>query len=287
MKPGIYFDIPNEDYHQGEGVSSSVVKRAADKTAEHAWASYFDPDREKSDPTPAMKIGTAIHTAVLEPDEYPKRYVILPAGLNRSTKDGKATYADLALVAEEAGAELIKAEDHATVQKAAASMARSPVWRKLHAQGIAEASFFWIDEETGVLCKIRPDWMTWDPHRGLDPRPDDAIVDLKSAIDASPDGFGRAAYNLGYYTSAAMYLEGFHRATGVRVDTFVWAGLEKEEPFAKAFYYPDSTGLEWGHKQFRKGLRTIADCMDSGKWPGYPQVLQPMGLPKWHKEEGA
>lgn len=287
MKPGIYTDIPNEEYHGGEGVSSSGLKWFLTNTPAHFYANYLDPERERSEPTPAMKIGTAIHTAILEPEEYAKRYVIIPAGLNRSTKEGKATYADLLMVAEEAGADLIKAEDHATVQRIAAGMLAHPQWQHLAAQGVTETSMFWVDEETGVLCKCRPDWMTWNPSLTPAPAPDDAVVDVKSAFDAAPDPFLRNAFNLGYFVSAAMYLDGIYAATGVQLSTFVWAAVEKDPPYAPAFYYPDSTALEYGHRQYRKALRRYADCLSSGKWPGYAPGLQPMGLPKWFKDEAA
>jgi exodeoxyribonuclease VIII len=283
MKPGIYTDIPNEEYHGGEGVSSSGLKWFLTNTPAHFYANYLDPERERSEPTPAMKIGTAIHTAILEPDEYAKRYVIIPADLNMRTNAGKATYADLEAVAVEAGADLIKAEDHAKVQRIAASMLAHPQWQRLAEVGVSETSIYWTDEETGVLCKCRPDWMTWNPALKPEPRPDDAIVDVKSAFDASFDPFQRNAHNLGYFVSAGMYLEGLSTATGVPVSTFIWAAVEKEPPFASAFYFPDEAGLDHGRKQYRKALRRYADCLSSGKWPGYAPGLQPMGLPKWFK----
>lgn len=283
MKPGIYTDIPNEEYHGSEGVSSSGLKLFLTNTPAHFYAKYLDPERERSEPTPAMKIGTAIHTAILEPEEYAKRYIIIPAGLNRSTKEGKAIYADLEAVAVEAGADLIKAEDHAKVQRVAASMLAHPQWQRLAEVGVSETSIYWTDEETGVLCKCRPDWMTWNPALASAPRPDDAIVDVKSTSDAVFDQFQRSAHNLGYFVSAAMYLEGLAAATGVTMRTFIWAAIEKEPPFAPAFYYPDEIGLAHGRSQYRKALRRYADCLASGKWPGYAPGLLPMGLPKWFK----
>ena len=39
--------------------------------------------------TPALAMGRAIHTAVLEPDAFPLGYVVRPDGIDRRTKAGK------------------------------------------------------------------------------------------------------------------------------------------------------------------------------------------------------
>ena len=59
----------------------------------HYYAKYLAPDRIRNEPTPAMIMGSAVHSAVLEPDLFPTEYVMGPQGLNMRTNAGKAEFA--------------------------------------------------------------------------------------------------------------------------------------------------------------------------------------------------
>lgn len=282
MKPGFFDGIPNADYHGGVGVSSSGVKKVG-VTPAHYYAAYLDPEREPVEQTPAMAFGTACHTIILEPEDYATRHLVIPEGVSRRSKDGKAELDALEEAAAAVGGTTIKAEDDVLVRKIGDAMQRSAQWNRLHNVGLAERSYYWIDEETGVLCKCRPDWQTWVTDA---PSTEDLIVDVKTAFAADPDAFERSAYNLGYHISAAFYLDGVEAVTGVRPAGFVFACVEKEAPFATAFYMADGGMIREGRAVYRRNLRTLATCLETGKWPGYPDAIQHIGLPKWAKVTG-
>jgi exodeoxyribonuclease VIII len=230
-----------------------------------------------------MALGTAIHTVILEPWDYGVRHFVIDDGLDRRRKDDKVVIEEIEARAKAAGGTTIKYDDHLRVQKIGAAMNQSRQWRKLHDAGLAERSYYWIDTDTGVLCKCRPDWQTWD---GDAPQPDDLIVDVKSAFAADPETFERSAYNLGYHVSAAFYLDGVEAVTGVRPAGFVFACVEKEAPFATAFYLADEGMIREGRAEYKRNLARYAECAKTGRWPGYPDTLIPMSLPKWFKAKG-
>lgn len=64
MKPGIYFDISNEDYHAGDGVSKSQLDMVAKNPALLKWVQAAPEDEEKKS---ALDMGTALHCLLLEP----------------------------------------------------------------------------------------------------------------------------------------------------------------------------------------------------------------------------
>lgn len=272
MKNGIYSGISNEAYHGGVGISKSGLDLVS-RSPLHYWAAYLDPDREQRQATPAMKLGTAIHTAVLEPGTYRDRYVVMPEGVDRRTKDGKEIYAACEQEAAAKGAEIISASDHEKVMRIYKSCLEHPLTKKVFETGEAEVSAYWTDAETGVLCKCRPDWLLG----GENP----AILDLKSTENASPDEFIRSAFSWRYHVAAAWYLDGVEQAMGVKPDAFMFLAVEKTAPFAAAYYYADDDMLTAGRAEYRRALRTYADCLSSDKWPGYEPRLQPLGLPRW------
>lgn len=71
--PGLYEGLPAEQYHALEGrASSSILRKIVTDTPAHAKA-YMDDD---SDPTPAMKFGTQMHEAVLQPERFEARHAV-------------------------------------------------------------------------------------------------------------------------------------------------------------------------------------------------------------------
>lgn len=273
MKSGIYYELPGDQYHSGPGISNSGLGLIA-RSPLHYWSKYLDPNREPEEPTPALELGTAVHCAILEPEEFSKRYKVAP-DVDRRTKAGKELYE--AFLAELGDAKAISEKDFRRCQMMAESMHRHDAAEIIFAGGKAEVSIFWEDEETGVLCKIRPDWLM---HRST------SIFDLKTTEDASPRSFERSIMNYGYFRQAAFYLDGA-RAAGLEVDAFLFGAIEKSAPFASAIYYAEGTMIEAGRAEYRRHLRTYAECLERDRWPGYPSEIVPIGLPAWFKPEAA
>lgn len=78
MKPGVYDNISNDDYHGGPGTSKSgldIIHRSPMhfKAARDARAAN---DNEPQAPTIAQSIGSAFHCIVLEPELFAKTYVL-------------------------------------------------------------------------------------------------------------------------------------------------------------------------------------------------------------------
>ena len=70
MNPGIYYDISNEDYHAGDGVSKSQLDLVALSPALLQWQKMAPVDEEK---TKALDMGTALHCLLLEPDDFERK----------------------------------------------------------------------------------------------------------------------------------------------------------------------------------------------------------------------
>lgn len=143
--------------------------------------------------------------------------------------------------------------------------------------GKAELSVYWNDPATGVLCRCRPDW--W--------REDDVLVDLKTCEDASPEGFAKSMANWRYDVQAPFYLDGVRQATGRKPRGFVFVAVEKKAPFAVGVYVLDSESLELGRAQYVADLRTYAECVRTGSWPGYGDKIQTISMPAWHANKNA
>lgn len=269
-KIGMFRGVDSGKYHDSPGISKSGLDMIA-RSPLHYWAAYLDPDREPREETPAMRLGTAIHAAVLEPERFTTAYMPAPK-LDRRTKDGKEAWAALEAQAAAEGKEIIAENDHMTCLTIQQNVRSNKAAKLLLDDGEPELSVMWTDDETGVLCKCRPDWFNIKQN---------VIVDVKSTEDASPDAFQRSILRYDYHIQAAWYLDGIKAATGTTPKAFIFAAFEKSRPHAAAFYYADLDMLEIGRQQYRDRLRVYADCLSRNQWPGYPEQLQPVGLPMW------
>ncbi|MGQ3289063.1 PD-(D/E)XK nuclease-like domain-containing protein [Sphingopyxis sp.] len=155
----------------------------------------------------------------------------------------------------------------------------------LDGEGVAEASVYWTDEATGELCRCRPD--RW--------RKDGILVDLKSTLDASPEGFAKSLANYRYHVQAPWYLGGARAAyeAGQLPDdwqaprAFAFIAVEKSAPYAVAVYTLDAATMELGAAQMRANLDTLAECRRTGVWPGYGDKIANLSLPDWYLRQKA
>lgn len=267
MKPGIYKDISNDDYHSGPGISKSGISLLLDSPEKYK-SRYIDGEGQET--TPAMIIGSATHTAVFEPELFDSEYAVAPK-VDKRTKAGKAEYA--AFVEESEGKTVITLDDMAQIHAIRNSVYDHPKAGPIvmHQGGVAENSIF-AEHESGTLVKVRPDWLI--PSMGI-------IADLKTCQDASPEGFAKSVFNFTYHIQAGMYLS-VARAAGIEVDTFLFIAVEKKAPFAVAVYQADAEMIKLGMQEYERGLELYTCCTEHNEWPGYnDNQIAPISLPYW------
>jgi hypothetical protein len=265
----------NADYHAHSAVSKSHLDQVA-RSPLHYWARYLDLNRVVPEPTPAMAIGSAVHTHVLELDQWDARYVSAPDGIDRRTKAGKAeweaftTAATGRTVLPKADADLVMRMAHSVFSHPAAAML-------LALPGKAETTHMWTDAATGLQCKCRPDWLTDDGR---------LLVDLKTTEDASPRGFAKSIATWRYHVQASWYLDGIEQATGTRPEQFLFLCVEKKAPYAVAVYAADAEMIAAGAQTAARDLDVLATCKAANAWPGYSDQIEPISLPPWMRPGG-
>ena len=261
-RPGIY-DVPEDAYHAdrvlaptlGRSLSSSGAKAILDSPARFAW--------ERAHPVvkDAYDFGSVAHTLILG-GPHP---VVVDADSWRTKAAQEARDA-----ARADGLVPILAGDYARAEALAAAVREHPVAGAIFAaDGLAEQSLYWIDDETGVTCRGRIDW--------LHPR---AIVDLKTSVNASPAKFSRALVDYGYALQAEWYSQGYEAVTGERLP-FVHVVVEKEPPHLVAVYQVDAEALAFGADLASQARRLYAECESNDDWPGYSPEIELVSLPAW------
>jgi hypothetical protein len=136
-------------------------------------------------------------------------------------------------------------------------------------RGDPEVTALW--DVDGVECKARFDWL---------PSQFDVICDLKTAADASPDGFATAAGRYRYAWQAAFYSMAAE-ANGLGPRPMVFIVVENEPPHCVALYMLDQEAIDAATFRIGRLIEQYAECRHADAWPGYSSEVETLSLPKW------
>lgn len=255
----VNYSMSNEAYHLDSAISASAVKTVAQKSIAH-WR-YGQ--RKAS---AAFDMGTAVHTLVLEP------HMAKTVWCGPETRRGKE-WTERKAEADANGAVLLPEGEYQQARDIAEAVRANKDAASLLSGGSlrVEASVFAHDALYGLDLRCRPDGWRQDI---------DMLIDLKTTVDASPEGFAKQVAQLGYHLQDAFYrrvmaLEGYN------IDRFVFIAVEKEPPFAVGVYELDWASLEEGEAAVRAALEKIERAQKSGSYDAGYGSLQTIQIPRW------
>jgi exodeoxyribonuclease VIII len=259
--PGFYTHLSNSEYHSGPGISKSGLDLVAHCPSSLPWSREAPVHDEK---LKALDFGTALHTLLLEPHEFESQFAVAPA-FNLRTNDGKDAKAEFE--AEHGHKIIMSADDHQKLMIMADSVQAHPTARWIfEQQGVNEASIYWTDEQTGELCRVRPDRILTEHH---------IIVDVKK-VDGM-DRFEKHIEEYRYHVQHAMYCEGYKQHFGVEPD-FVFLAVSSSVSAGR--YAVDVVDLDpdWvrrGHELYREALETYHQCRVNDDWVHIRRLERP------------
>jgi len=247
----------------------------------HLLAAFEEPRK----PTAAMELGRVVHAACLEPDQFDRRFVVMPPfeeeirrpdGSEYASPKATRKYKDLVVefIEDHEGQQIISADAWRIASGIRDSIAaHNLAHRWIAAEGATEVSLVWRARITGLRCKARIDKLLQPALDGV------AVVDLKTTTDASHAELQIAA--LGYHRQMAMYVEGVRVLYGAHVR----AGLifaETSPPWAVRAAPLSDDALQWGRARIETLLREYKKCLDlpRDQGPGYEDPEQ-WNLPAW------
>lgn len=223
---------------QRERVRFSNLKRIG-QSPQHYQAGLM----HGTDPTRAMKIGSAVHSRVLGGD-----YVIF-----EGERRGKA-WAEFKAAHD--GALILTMPEHESASRIAGAVMASPL-----AQGVLEPSelreheILW--DFAGRACASHLDALATGRY----------VVELKVTNCAEPTRFSRQALHMGYVAQCAFYAE------AAKVDAAYIIAVEDKRPWPVTVMRLTPRALSDGLKQCRLWMERLLACEAVDAWPGYCQSI--------------
>lgn len=220
------------------------------------------------DDTDALRVGRAIHTAVLQPELFNKEFLCLP-DIDRRTTKGREEYATICC--NNPDKTILKRDEFNRAMEIATEVRSNKHVMNLLDGCHVELTVEWQDAATGVKCKARLDG--YNEELGV-------VLDLKTTIDASPTGFPRKLYSYGYNRQAAWYLESL-KAHNEAASHFVFIAVEKEPPYSLGIYRLSNEAIKLSKSENDALLRKYVECMRTNSWPGYTDGVQDISIPQY------
>lgn len=251
-------DLSNAEYHALPHLSASGAKTIAMQSL----ADFKHGERKE---TTAMLVGTAAHTLVFEPNLAD---TIWQWDGRRAGKE----YNEFKDSADEAGAIILNTKEYDQVSRMAEAVRANPAAAEmLSGNLVCEASVLTTDALTGVDLRARPDGWRTDIA---------CVLDLKTTIDPSPEGFAKQAANFGYHVQESFYRR-VMELDGHEVDRFIFIAVGKEAPYKVGIYELDAESLNEGDAAVQYALEQYAIAQANNEW-GYDYgELTTIRIPPW------
>lgn len=227
----------NDEYHSKSSISASGLKKISQKSVYHFL-------NQKVEETASMKLGTAVHAAILEHDTFYDIYHVIEK-INRRTKAGKEEYEKQLELSE--GKILLQEDEHTIIKSIVANFKQNKLAKK-YTKGEIELSHYL--KHDGIDVRVRPDVIN---------HVSGFITDIKTTIDASPKGFLSSVYNQNYHIQAAFYMD------MLGVNTFKFVACETKHPYPVVVHTLDEEIIEEGRKKYKQALTDWKNYLKTGK----------------------
>jgi len=250
IKPGIYPNLPNKNYHADPALSNSMMQNLY--VGIEDLKEYID---NPPKPTNAMMFGAAFHCYILEPHRFYDLFKVVVKG-GYKTESGKIT------IPEEHG--ISRGYNDILCMAKAIDNDKMASW--LLSGGEAEVSYFW-KHNLGFMCKVRPDY-----------RKEAIVIDLKSCLNPVEQVFQWDIGTYGYHRQADHYMCGI-AASGVPVEEFVIVAVQKKPPYKVRCHRLQEEDLYLGHEENKRLYKEYEQCLSTQVWKE-PSKIRPISLPQ-------
>lgn len=269
MTPGLHYDMPAAAYHADPApepsLSSSLARLLLRASPQAVWHAHprLNPGHQPGH-SDVFDLGTAAHLQLLEPG----------AGLlvvDAADWRGKEAQAQRAS-ARERGLTPLLAHQYQQVQ-AMCDAATAYL-------GQSEIGLTWSTgtSEVTALWQEGPTWLRARFDRLSDDRR--AIFDYKTTTDASPAGFSRQIWRMGYHLQDAFYRRAI-RALDGHEPRFIFVAQSREAPFECSLHECSIELREYADVEIERAIKTWARCVDAGRWPSFGPHIHTVSAPAW------
>ena len=249
--------ITNEEYRDLDAISNGELQQIGNNPADYIWNKSAPIDTTK---TAAFDFGTALHTALLEPELFNDSVVIYD-----QTKTRETVKFQQFMQTQPKDAVVLLESEYDKIRFTVDSAMAHPTF-KSYIESCEHKETSIIVDLQGVKCKIRPDMHS--DKLGI-------IGDLKNTADLSDwrdtARWKNPLFKLNYGHTAAFYMDAYEEYLGRPVNAYTFLVCQKsincgKYPVAVITVTRDELEMYGFFEQVYTNLAIYKECVDSGDW---------------------
>jgi exodeoxyribonuclease VIII len=258
--------MTNEEYSQIDALNYSSFKHFL--ISPNHYKIYRNTVQEE---TAAMRLGTAIHSAVLTPTEFVNDYTYAPE-VDRRTREGKAIWEEF--TANNPDKIILKRDEFDICIGSSEAAHSNNCFRKFSSSPKAVKEQAVVGDMFGVKIKGRIDLYDEETN---------TIVDLKSmSFVPTVDNCKRAIFQNMYHIQCVFYSELIKQKYN-RVPDFIFAFIEKSNPYSMGFIRLNSYTKNIAYNVCEKEFSRYANCKLLDLWPSFDHSEIPETVSIWNE----
>jgi len=274
--------LSDDDYHDDKTfVSSSNLKKVL-LSKRTFYNDFFLAKKKDEKEKECFRLGKMFHMAILEGDKFKENFVLMPEfealngkgelTKNKNCKAVKEKYAAFR-ASLPSSAVICSESEREQIIGSVYSLLEHPQAAQIMKDSLTEVSGFFVDEESGLRCKIRPDILSKNCV---------ILGDLKTTRMVDSMRFQNSVFDLGYYISMYMYTQGIKAISGVEPKIIPIIAMENTMPFECSIHYFKMENLrDYASREYRKALTDIRQAVDSGDWHQKQKHWEEIQPPAW------
>lgn len=260
---------PEGFYHSCGAISRSMLGDFRRRGPQYFKVRYLSDSENINDTdrdTEALRLGSALHCLLLEPERFSERFAVSPK-FDRRTKKGREEAEMFYSVAGERV--VITEEGFSDVELMVSAVRAHSGAVNLLSQGSPEIT--WRVDAGDFLLQCRTDWIIEDKINNTI-----TIVDVKAdrnAPDWLREDFGNPIIRHSYYRQAAFYTSLVQEVSGSEVDRFVFLVVGKPEgrgscePIDVGLFRVPNDILQVGMDEVVGDIQRLSTCINQDEWP--------------------
>lgn len=245
-------DVPEAEYHKIDRLSCSKLKSCR-RSIKH---STFPVKK-----TANMRLGSAAHAAILEPDKFEKEYAVFDGRFSGNAYDD---------ICGKYGKDfVIKPQEREKALMIKESVSRRRCLKPILSGDIKIEKTYLFDF-LGVPFKARADLINLNER---------AALDFKTTKDASDDQIPYIIRKFSYHWQAYIYTQVL-AAFGTPIDDFIFPFVENDSPFEVNCKILDEQTLQVAEDEIIPLVELYGRYLETGEMTGYPDEVRKIGLPR-------
>lgn len=180
LSPGVYFDLDEKLYHDDPALSHSGMVDLLSHPLDYWMGSPLNPHRKEFKETDAMKFGKRCHKLLLEGERFFDTYAVYGMRPSSALKHI-----------------FLSKDAYDAIRDSVKRIRMVPLGDEHFKHGYPEVSIFWRDTRTGIMLRIRVDYLRTF-----------GGIDYKRIRDIGNSTIGNAIVDQGMDIQCALYMEG-------------------------------------------------------------------------------